>query len=75
MSVAWRSVSFAVDLTQRSTLPVPTIGVSAVSGSLRYDTAVPSGSGSHVYGGCAVHAASTDSPGRLVSGRLLGSGS
>src|SRR5512142_741203 len=41
--VAWRSTSGVDDRTHRSTAPLPTTVVFAVSGAVTYETAVPDG--------------------------------
>ena len=43
--VAWRSTSGAVARTQARSAPAPTTVVSAVSGAVVYDSAVPAGFG------------------------------
>src|SRR3954451_12217305 len=76
LMVACRSTFGADERSHAFTAPAPTITVSDFSGAVSQATAVPSGSGVHLYGGVAVHRPSVPeavSPEKSVSGRARAS--
>ena len=74
--VVWRSTFGVDDRTHRCRAPAPMTVVFSSSGLVSHETAVPSGSCVHLYGGVAVHSPSVPepvSPEKSVSGRACGS--
>src|SRR4051812_45781751 len=70
--VAWRSTLGLDERIQTCAAPAPSTVVFALSGLVRYDTALPAGGGSHLYGGVAVHSPPSPaavSPVKSVGGR------
>src|ERR1700728_2442609 len=72
VTVTWRSVTGAVDLSIRLRLASPTIVVSLVNAGVWKATALAAGTGVQLYGGWAAQALAVDA--RASAGRTAGLG-